>query len=83
MPQLEDTEIYCRLIYDDLNGSNLGHWLFVAEYRNARNIVIVEGNERKTNIQQQYEKQLYNVLHHIGWCEDNDERNCIYIIKYQ
>ena len=30
VPHLEDTEIYCRLIYDDLNRSNLGHWLFVA-----------------------------------------------------
>ena len=78
VPDLLFTEIYCRLLYDDLNGSNLGHWLFVAVYRNARNIVIVEGTERKTDIRQRYEKHLDDILRHIGWRDDDEERNYKY-----
>ena len=78
VPDLLFTEIYCRLLYDDLNGSNLGHWLFVAVYRDARNIVIVEGTERKTDIRQRYEKHLDDMLRHIGWRDDDEERNYKY-----
>ena len=73
VPFLEFTDVYCRLLYDYPNGSKKGHWLFVAADRVDKNVVVVEGIERKSDIRQQYEKHIDNMLRLVGWTESDEE----------